>query len=277
MNMKWLITASAFVLASVSVVQAADVMIRHEPTTITPVIVSPAFSWAGFYFGGQVGNLSSKMKMDFLEQENKIPINKDSLPKFSGFVGGFYAGSNVDLGNGLVLGVDTDIVWADKSDTKTISAQKIDEEDHKDQLIQILEDAKIDIKDDIKVGDKQFNDFTFKAKWAGATRVRIGFAADRILPYIAGGIAYTQIHDVTSIYVKGKDTDQVIASGDLSDETKWLVGYTLGGGIDFSVTDNVIVRAEYRYSDFGKKKLAKNIYEATYKTNDFRVGVAYKF
>ncbi len=117
---------------------------------------------------------------------------------------------------------------------------------------------------------------TFKQNWGGATRVRIGFAADRFMPYLAGGIAYGQFQDTVSISVKDED-GRVVSSKNLADETKTMIGYTLGGGVDFSLLDNVIVRAEYRYSDFGKKKFAKEKLEVNYKTNDFRVGVAYKF
>ncbi|WP_375665526.1 outer membrane beta-barrel protein [Bartonella sp. TT121SHDZB] len=117
---------------------------------------------------------------------------------------------------------------------------------------------------------------TFKQNWGGATRVRIGFAADRFMPYLAGGIAYGQFQDTVSVSVKDEG-GRVVSSKNLTDETKTMIGYTLGGGIDFAMLDNVIVRAEYRYSDFGKKKFAKEKLEVNYKTNDFRVGVAYKF
>ncbi|BBL52991.1 hypothetical protein MF1_02490 [Bartonella quintana] len=117
---------------------------------------------------------------------------------------------------------------------------------------------------------------TLKQNWAGATRVRIGFAADRIMPYVAGGIAYTQLQDVVSISLKKQD-GEAVSHKNLTNETKTLIGYTLGGGIDFAMTDNVLLRAEYRYSGFGKKKFAKEKLEVNYKTNDFRIGVAYKF
>ncbi|MBB5073421.1 opacity protein-like surface antigen [Bartonella callosciuri] len=117
---------------------------------------------------------------------------------------------------------------------------------------------------------------TLKQNWAGATRMRIGFASDRFMPYVAGGIAYAQLQDTVSISLK-KEDGTGLSSKNLTDETKTMVGYTLGGGIDFAMLDNVIVRAEYRYSDFGKKKFAKEKLEMKYKTNDFRVGVAYKF
>lgn len=117
---------------------------------------------------------------------------------------------------------------------------------------------------------------TLKQNWAGATRVRIGFAADRFMPYVAGGVAYTQLQDTISVSVINDD-GTVIASKNLTDETKTMVGYTVGGGVDFAMLDNVILRAEYRYSDFGKKKFAKEKLELKYRTNEFRVGVAYKF
>ncbi|GAA4663232.1 outer membrane protein [Bartonella pachyuromydis] len=277
MNMKWLITASAFAFVSASVAYAADVVMPPSPTPVAPVIVNPTFSWTGFYIGGQVGGFSSKTKMDILNNGKTFPVHDDYLPKLSGFMGGIYAGSNVDLGNGLILGVDTDIIWTDKNDTKTVPAYEITPA-HVAYVNKIVKDAGINIGENkIEVGDKRSHSFTFKEKWAGATRVRIGFAAERIMPYVAGGIAYTQLQDIASISITKKDTGKVIASGNLSDETKTMVGYTLGAGVDFAMTNNVIVRAEYRYTDFGKKKFSNDKYETSYKTNDFRVGVAYKF
>ncbi|WP_317992812.1 outer membrane protein [Bartonella gliris] len=277
MNIKWLITASAFAFVSASAAQAADVMVSPQPTPVTPVIVPSSFSWTGFYIGGQIGGFSSKTKMDIISNGKTIPVSDDFLPKLSGFVGGLYAGSNIDLGNGLILGVDTDIIWTDKNDTKTGKAYKIDK-NHVAYITKMLGDAGIKIGENgLKEGNKRVHSFTFKEKWAGATRVRIGFAAERIMPYVAGGIAYTQLQDTASVSIMDKDTGKVIASGNLSDETKTFVGYTFGAGVDLAMTENVIVRAEYRYSDFGKKKFSNDKYETSYKTNDFRVGVAYKF
>ncbi|WP_455466347.1 outer membrane protein [Bartonella sp. B39] len=277
MNMKWLITISAFAFASASAAHAADVIVPQNPTPVAPVIVAPTFSWTGFYIGGQIGSFSSKNKVDILITGKNIPVGENFVPKPSGFMAGLYAGSNIDIGNGLVLGVDTDIMWSDKGDTKTLTAYEI-AKNHLVYVNKILKEAGINIGDKVlKEGDKQVHSFTFKEKWAGATRVRIGFAAERIMPYVAGGIAYTQLQDIASISITEKETGKVIASGNLFDESKTFVGYTLGAGVDFAMSNNFIVRAEYRYSDFGKKKFSNDKYETSYKTNDFRVGVAYKF
>ncbi|WP_336294514.1 outer membrane protein [Bartonella sp. CB169] len=276
MNMKRLITASAFAFVSASAAHAADVIVPQNPTPVAPVIVAPTFSWTGFYLGGQVGNFASKPKMDILAEKN-ILINKEFVPKPSGFIGGLYAGSNIDLSGGLILGVDTDIMWSDKDDTKAAKAYGI-VENQLPPLEEILKGVGINVGGrGLHNGDKVVHSFTLREKWSGATRVRLGFAAERIMPYIAGGIAYTQLQDIKSILITEKDKGGVLVSGNLSDEKKTLVGYTLGAGVDLAVTNNVVLRAEYRYSDFGKKKFSKDKYETAYKTNDFRVGVAYKF
>ncbi|WP_375682397.1 porin, partial [Bartonella sp. AP40SXNS] len=208
-------TASAFAL--VSAAHAADVIVPPQPTPVAPVIVAPTFSWTGFYIGGQVGGFSSKTKMDILSNGKTIPVSDDFLPKLSGFMGGLYAGSNVDLGNGLILGVDTDFMWSDKDDTKTGQVYVI-AQNHLAYVGKMLKDAGTKIGNNvIQDGDKRTHSFTFKEKWAGATRVRIGFAAERIMPYVAGGIAYTQLQDIASISITEKDTGKVIASGNLSD------------------------------------------------------------
>ncbi|MDD9328996.1 MAG: porin family protein, partial [Bartonella sp.] len=212
--------------------------------------------------------------------------------KPSGFTGGFYAGSNVDLGNGLVLGVDTDVVFSGQKDTKDYKvASELNNSNNDENKGKNTKEAGKDGQQNPEVEkDKEFKfikyDHTLKAKWAGATRVRIGFAADRIMPYVAGGVAYTQLQDtlITSIGTEqvpaqkadGKDKE-TSGQSSTADETKTMIGYTLAAGVDFAMTDNVMLRAEYRYSDFGKKKLHNDKFEVSYKANDFRVGVAYKF
>ncbi|GAA5105778.1 porin [Bartonella jaculi] len=315
MNIKSLMTTSVIALISATAVQAADVVIPHE---VAPVITAPTFSWTGFYIGGQVGNFSSKVEITDPATKNKL-FTKDLTPKPSGFMGGIYAGSNFDLGNGLILGVETDAVWADRGETKTIFMFGGDEDkkpggggedkkpgggDEDKKPGGGGEDKKPGGGDEDKKpgggdedkkpggGDESKKsalirtvalpnvtskeNFTFKEKWSGATRIRIGFAAaDRIMPYVAGGIAYAQMQGIQSTSVT--DASGKTVSTKEADKTMTMVGYTLGGGVDFAMTDNVLLRAEYRFSDFGKKKFVKDGAEFNYKTNDFRVGVAYKF
>ncbi|WP_102830443.1 outer membrane protein [Bartonella bovis] len=275
MNTKCLITASILTLVTSSVAQAENGTISQESTSVAlPKVVAPAFSWTGFYFGGQIGGFSSKTSLNLnyfkgINSKKLSSIEKDLLPKLSGFIGGLYAGANFDLNNSLVLGVDTDIIWSDKKDTKVIKRSAYRMQDGPKLQRENNKVEAVDIKHLLEKFTVTYS-HTLKQKWAGATRVRIGFAADRIMPYIAGGVAYTQLQDIFLASIEAKENKVV-------DETKAMIGYTFGGGIDFAMTDDFILRAEYRFSNFGKKKFVKDKFEIDYKTNDFRVGVSYKF
>ncbi|VEJ44853.1 outer membrane protein [Bartonella vinsonii] len=283
MNIKYLMMTSVIALISTSVAQAADIVAPHEVTSHrgTSIVSPSAFSWTGFYLGGQVGNFSSKVEITDSGKKDEF-FGKDKTPKPSGFMGGIYAGSNIDLGNSLILGVETGAVWADKGDTKTLSTKELEDGDIGD-FNMAFTDAGIKLGDAEKFvkGDTGSYSFTYKEKWAGATRARIGFAAANcIMPYIAGGIAYAQMQGISTISGTKKSVDNKpskTVTGTVGDKTKMMVGFTLGGGVDFAMTDNILLRAEYRYSDFGKKKFKDDEAEFNYKTNDFRVGVAYKF
>lgn len=106
-------------------------------------------------------------------------------------------------------------------------------------------------------------------RWYGAVRGRIGYAFDRFMPYIAGGFAYGKI--------AGSYTwpDNYTASGDKTD-----TGWTLGGGLEYAFTDNLIGRLEYRYTDFGTVDISNAAGDHVYfdtAAHDVRVGLSYKF
>jgi len=73
----------------------------------------------------------------------------------------------------------------------------------------------------------------------GSIRARLGFALDRVLLYATGGVAFTGFTHTYSSFL-GYDTVNSAHAG-----------WTVGGGLEYAVTNNWSVRAEYRYSDFG--------------------------
>ncbi|WP_273721291.1 MULTISPECIES: outer membrane protein [unclassified Bartonella] len=293
MKKKHLISISLAALMATSTVQAADTVTLPEiksniiKSNVPAVIVAPAYSWTGLYVGGQFGGFSSKSVLNYSEDATTGKwswIDKKLSPKPSEFMGGGYLGSNIDLGNNFVLGVDTDFMWSGKKDTRTGEERKILDDDELDSINEVFEEANIRIvkpaaQDETipNIGDLVVSSVTLKEKWAGATRVRIGFASDRVMPYVSGGIAYAQMQYILSLLSKSQEDAFVFASGNVLDETKTMIGYTVGGGLDFALTNNIILRTEYRYSDFGKKKFGEDKLEIGYNTNDFRIGVAYKF
>lgn len=76
--------------------------------------------------------------------------------------------------------------------------------------------------------------------WAGAVRGRVGYAFDDALIYGAAGWTASRGY--------------VDAPG-ASEKTKTLNGYTVGAGVDYKVTQNIFVRAEYRFNDYGTERI----------------------
>lgn len=72
----------------------------------------------------------------------------------------------------------------------------------------------------------------------GSIRARLGLAFDQVLVYATGGVE-----------IAGFDTTVTAITTDQSSQTR--AGWTLGGGIEYAVTPNWSIRAEYRYADFG--------------------------
>jgi outer membrane immunogenic protein len=106
----------------------------------------------------------------------------------------------------------------------------------------------------------------------GSIRGRLGVAFDRALLYATGGAEFA-----------GFDTSYT-GIGPFEQGSHTETGWTIGGGIEYAVTGNWSVRAEYRYTDFG------NFTDATPFTfgfgsvvnhheteNAVRAGFSYKF
>jgi outer membrane immunogenic protein len=104
----------------------------------------------------------------------------------------------------------------------------------------------------------------FKNEWDGSTRARVGYAFDNILPYLTGGVAY------------GDQKVSIAGAGDNSDTR---VGWTAGGGVEYAIDQNWIVRGEVRYIDLGTKNV--NLLGVRHKVKfdgtDVNLGVSYKF
>lgn len=101
-----------------------------------------------------------------------------------------------------------------------------------------------------------------KSNWLGTTRLRLGYAFDRLMPYVTGGAAYGDAK--ASVPGLGSDSD-----------TKF--GWTVGGGLEYAVTPNWTVKAEYLYVDLGKINCAACGGDVKFNENIVRGGVNYKF
>jgi outer membrane immunogenic protein len=76
----------------------------------------------------------------------------------------------------------------------------------------------------------------------GSATVRMGYGFDRFLPFIKGGLAWD-----TSRF---QEVAQFINSSVVDDSR---IGWTIGAGVEYAITHNLTVFAEYDFYDFGSK------------------------
>lgn len=103
---------------------------------------------------------------------------------------------------------------------------------------------------------------TLESELTGSIRGRVGYAFDRILAYGTGGVAFA---DVTA------------SDGTVSDDN-WHTGYVIGAGIESAMTENILARVEYLYTDFGDETYnLTTATDADLSSHTVRAGVGYKF
>ena len=96
----------------------------------------------------------------------------------------------------------------------------------------------------------------------GAARGRLGYGTGRALFYLAGGYAVTELN---------------AQSATLARQDKTMNGWTVGAGTDYAVTDRLISRIEYRYTDFGDVTFPGDTEAVNFKQHAVKVGLAVKF
>jgi outer membrane immunogenic protein len=206
--------------------QAADLSISRPPTFFPP----PAFSWTGFYLGGNVGagigtTETSVNVGPALTALSGMPITATAplvSETFNGFVGGLQAGYNWQVGV-IVLGVEGDLDAAGLQGTAPCAL--------------VL-------------------NCTMKHNWLADITGRVGVvAADRTLIYLKGGVAWEGSNFTVgnSINVAGT-TLAANASG-----SGIQTGGLLGMGVEYSFLQNWSAKLEYNYIDFGTRSFNASI------------------
>jgi outer membrane immunogenic protein len=150
-----------------------------------------------------------------------------------GFIGGTI-GYNYQVGQ-AVFGVEGDIDWADINGTTTTGCP---------------------------LGCKTSD------SWLSTARGRLGYAADRFMPYVTGGAAFGDIRASTP----GFGTQS-------SDKAGW----TLGAGLEGALVGNWTAKVEYLYVDLGRFNcgvscgagLATD--NVSFKSNILRAGINYRY
>jgi outer membrane immunogenic protein len=240
---------------------AADLPSRKEAPIYVPPV--PAFSWTGFYIGGDVGAAWATTGMNVNNYYTILPPlpawRSQSLDS-SGFMGGGYLGYNYQLNQNFVLGLEGDFQGTTNSKSVTWNSGPL-------------------------VSDTVSSAYMMKSSldWLAAINGRLGIAYDRALFYAIGGAAWAGASGSESVSVCCE-----VSWWRGYSQSKTLSGFDVGGGVEYAFTPNWLGRFEYRYYDFGNYNL-NGYYNLNNRFNVFapaavgtsvntvRVGLAYLF
>jgi outer membrane immunogenic protein len=238
--MKKLAVGVAAIAALISTpVLAADMVTKAPP----PVAPAPVFSWTGFYAGIALGakwadTTWTTTSISFVGNLLQPAVDSSSPRSYdlSGFRWGGYAGYNWQVAPQWLWGVEADLAGANK----TVTAAGIP------GCSILCFPAAPGPGTDIS---------SVKMRWDASLRARVGYlVSPDLLAYVTGGIAWQDIE--TSATCQHSLTDPICAPASGSPFTTAtsdtiLTGWTIGGGIEYRVYSNWLVRGEYRYSNFG--------------------------
>lgn len=204
---------------------------------LSPLPTEPAaYTWTGLYVGAEAGYAWGNSTYDGAGSPAGPPFISTSLDPKGGF-GGAYVGYNYQFNGNYVVGVEADANFADVKGDNTFAV----------------------FPGVVASGDLE---------WFGSARLRAGYAFDRLLPFVTGGVAIGRYSGTENGALENSET---------------MVGWTAGAGLEYAVTDNLIARVEYRYADYGRKSQSPPFNFPTEQvrldltTNDVRVGLSYKF
>ncbi|MBT3069727.1 porin family protein [Rhodomicrobium sp. Az07] len=189
-----------------------------------PVYEAPAL-WQGFYIGGHVGAGWSKAKLSDTYAYNRYDPHYGKSFEETKFTGGGQIGYNVQRGN-VVFGVEGEIGYLGFDGSQ--SAQLVTGNT-----------------------DNLYADYSVSGDLYGAVTGKVGYAADRWLLYFKGGVAFLNA-EFDSTYVAKSSSDWPFPNGTFyNGGSDTLVGWTIGAGIEYALTQNWALRGEYQYFDFG--------------------------
>lgn len=226
---------------------AADLPSRKY-APVAPAVVVPVFTWTGFYVGVNAGyGWNSQGNNDVYY--GGLAYSGTNSSNNGGFVGGAQAGYNYQIGS-FVVGAEADIQYAGLKGSNNNYSYVV-----------------LPTLGYVGVANNG-------VEWYGTVRARAGFAFDRALIYATGGFAYGGGGSNGGYYYNGF----YYGAGDNT-----RTGWTVGAGVEYAFTNNIIGRVEGAYVNLGHSNsntyLIPGLYGSS-KDTEFgvvRVGLNYKF
>lgn len=185
--------------------------------TYTTPAAAP-YDWSGAYVGGFLGGGSATVDVYDLDGYNLTGFSHSYKP--SGFYGGLLAGYNFQQGS-FVGGIEGELSYLGLKGSAQFPAYV---------GVRLPSDSVASIDSNL---------------YASLT-ARLGFAFNNMLIYGKGGIAGL---NTKVSYIDNDPTGITLTSG--TSATKFLTGYTVGGGAEVALNSSWTLRGEYMFTNVG--------------------------
>ncbi|MBV9562830.1 MAG: porin family protein [Bradyrhizobium sp.] len=212
---------------------AADLPMKARPV----VPATPAYTWTGFYIGGHVGALWTRQDVEWdpLPLGNRLGIDFGVNPTVgrlstaASLVGGVHGGYNWQFAPAWLLGIEADSSWTSASSSAN--------------SIWTLFGTTQPVANSLTTMSNRLD-------WLSSVRGRIGYLVlPNALIYLTGGGAWGR-YDYSASAFNGV----LLQNGGYLATTSFArteTGYVLGGGLEWALTRNWLIRSEYLYYRLG--------------------------
>jgi len=248
---------------------------------LVPPVAEPRFTFTGFYVGGTVGGAAGSSKYretpsgPFVTTVPPTSTNPNYPPGTlvpaqlsniasvgtsstapRGVIGGAEAGYNWQIGH-FVGGFETDFSGWDMSSSAGVEGVGYPSIPQPQPPVQPIADCKTKVSGKppnekcLPVPGTAFTSTTSaSSNWLFTARPRLGFANGNQLLYVTGGLAVSDMNFAQSIVITGygqrPGTGPTLAGASSGIQ----VGWTAGFGIEYALSWNWLIKAEYLYVSF---------------------------
>jgi opacity protein-like surface antigen len=199
-----------------------------------PAPVSYSYNWTGPYIGAYAGSQWGNQDWSF-----NRGAGPDGSSDFAGTILGGQAGYNIQVGR-TVFGVEGDYGWSNARGGKGGTS------------------CPNDADTQAKIAPSTFAFYTCDSEvnQLASLTGRLGLTWGRALFYgkaglAAGEVTVSKSPNTTSPTFFGVNPVQTITLTNPVSTSNWQVGWTVGGGMEFALTDRWSAKAEYMYYDLG--------------------------
>jgi outer membrane immunogenic protein len=258
------VVSAVLLAASLRTASAADLGVKAP----APPPVVPAYDWTGFYIGGEGGYAWAYP--DLTVDSGPLTQQSVSYANHGGFGGGFIGAQYEFMPSHIVVGLEGEFNGSSIKGTATSS----------------LTGSLAGVPSTVTVNQSgSLNSFGSVDARVGVSLV--GMYWDKMLLYITGGVAFGDPKQSLTA-VSSTIAAPAFAVGTASFDGGSKTGWTFGAGIDFALTNNWIVRGEWRMYNFPSENVsfsgtligaapAAGLVNTTETVNVARAGVMYKF